>query len=93
MSKHDEIANRLAKKFNAEYKSDKGIDLVKPNRVIEVEVHKSTLDQGIRQVVHSSKPRYLAVPKLIQKETLYRTKGTGIGVMSEYGKIIKRASR
>lgn len=93
MSKHDEIAERLANKFNTEYKSDKGIDIVTPKRVIEVEVHKSTLGQGIDQVEHSSKARYLAVPKTVQKETIALTKGTGIGVMSEFGKILKRASR
>ena len=33
MSKHDEIANKLAKKFGTEYKSDKGIDLVLSDKV------------------------------------------------------------
>lgn len=28
MSKHNEIANKLTKKFNTEYNSDKGINLV-----------------------------------------------------------------
>ena len=36
MSKHDEIANKLARKFKTEYKSDKGIDLVLKNKVIEI---------------------------------------------------------
>lgn len=42
-SKHDQIANKLANKFGTEYKSDKGIDLVLPNRVIEIETKKATL--------------------------------------------------
>jgi hypothetical protein len=87
------IAERLATKFHTEYKPDKGIDIVTPNRVIEVEVYKTTLDEGVGQVERSSKARYLAVPKPIQKETIEKTKGTGIGVMSEYGRILKRASR
>jgi len=93
MSRHDEIANKLAKKLKTEYKSDKGIDLVTKDKVIEVETKKSGLLQGIKQVVKSSKPRYLAVNKINITNALEATKGTGIGVMSEAGRIIKKASR
>lgn len=92
-SKHDQIAEGLARKFCTPYKSDKGIDLVTPTRVIEVEIHKKSLDQGVDQVVRSAKARYLAVPRKIEKAAVNRTKGTGIGVMSETGRIIKKASR
>jgi len=92
-SKHDEIANKLAKKFNTEYKSDKGIDLVLRDRVIEVETKKASLSQGIGQVVRSQKARYLAVNKINIDNALEETKGTGIGVMNEAGRIIKKASR
>lgn len=47
MSKHDEVANKLAKKFKTEYKSDKGIDLVLPTKVIEVETQKAGIFRGI----------------------------------------------
>lgn len=93
MSKHDEIANKLAKKFGTEYKPHKGIDLVLPNRVIEVETKKAGLRQGIKQVEKSSKPRYLTVNKINIKNALEATKNTGIGIMKETGKIIKKASR
>jgi len=93
MSKHDEIANKLAKKFKTEYKSDKGIDLVTKDKVIEVETKKSSLSQGIGQVVKSQKARYLAVNKININNALEATKGTGIGVISETGRIIKKASR
>jgi len=93
MSKHDEIAKKLAKKFNTEYKSDKGINLVAKDKVIEVETKKSSLPQGIKQVVKSPKPRYLAVNKINIKNALGATEGTGVGVMSETGRIIKKASR
>jgi len=93
MSRHDEIANKLAKKLKTEYKSDKGIDLVTKDKVIEVETKKSGLLQGIKQVVKSPKPRYLAVNKINITNALEATKGTGIGVMSEAGRIIKKASR
>jgi len=93
MTIHDEIAEKLAKKFKTEYKSNKGIDLVTSSQVIEVETKKSGIYQGIKQVERSSKPRYLAVNKININNTLEATKGTGIGVMNERGKIIKRASR
>jgi len=93
MSKHDEVANKLAKKFKTEYKSDKGIDLVLRDKVIEVETKKSGLPQGVSQVVKSQKACYLAVNKINVNNALEVTKGTGIGVMSEAGKIIKKASR
>lgn len=93
MTKHDEIAEKLAKKFNTEYKRTKGIDLVTQDRVIEVETKKDGIYQGIKQVEKSSKPRYLAVNKINIDNALEATQGTGIGVMGETGKIIKKASR
>jgi len=92
-SKHDQIAEKLADKFGTEYKSDIGIDIVTKNRVIEVETKPGGLDQGINQVEHSDKARYLAVPKSLKKKALEKTKGTGIGVIDEGGKIVKKASR
>jgi len=93
MTKHDEIANKLAKKFKTEYKSDKGIDLVLPNKVIEVETKKEGLYQGIKQVEKSPKPRYLAVNKINIKNAIKATANTGIGVMKDSGSIVKKASR
>jgi len=93
MSKHDEIANKLAKKFKTEYKSNKGIDLVLKDKVIEVETKKNSLSQGIGQVAKSQKARYLAINKINISNALEATKNTGIGVMSETGRILKRASR
>jgi len=93
MSKHDEVANKLAKKFKTDYKSDKGIDLVLPTKVIEVETQKAGILQGIKQVEKSQKARYLAVNKINVSNAIQATEGTGIGIMSETGKIIKKASR
>jgi len=93
MSKHDEIADKLAKKFKTEYKSDKGIDLVISDKVIEVETKKASLSQGIGQVIKSQKARYLAVNKININNALEATKRTGVGVMNETGRIIKKASR
>ena len=93
MSRHDEISKKLAIKFKTGYKSDKGIDLVLPKRVIEVETKKAGIHQGISQVQRSNKARYLAVNKINIKNALEATKNTGIGVMNENGHIVKRASR
>ena len=92
-SKHDQVAEKLARKFHTQYHSDKGIDLVTPTRVIEVEVKRSGLDQGFNQVARSAKVRYLAVSKPLVEKALERTINSGAAVMSETGKIIKRASR
>ena len=61
---HDQIAEKLAKKFKTEYKSDKGIDLVLPKKVIEVETKKAGIQQGIKQIQRSNKARYLAVNEI-----------------------------
>ena len=92
-SKHDQIAEYLAKKFGTEYKKQKGIDIVTKDRVIEVETTKAGIYQGINQVKRSSKARYIAVNDKNIQDALNATEGTGIGVMDEKGKIIKRASR
>ena len=92
-SLHDKIAENLARKFKTEYKSDKGIDIVTRNKAIEVETKKESLPQGIKQIAKSQKARYLAVNKQNVTNALQETKNTGVGVMSQTGRIIKKASR
>jgi len=91
-SKHDKIAETLAKKFGVEYKK-RGIDIVTNERVIEVETKKSSLYQGINQVKRSSKGRYIAVNDINMQNALDTIKGTGIGVMDEKGNIVKKTRR
>lgn len=91
-SKHDQLAEKLANKFGTEYKKSKGIDIVTPNRVIEVETKKDGIQQGIKQVQRSQKARYLAVNPINVKKALEATEGTGIGVMRNTS-IVKKASR
>jgi len=92
-SVHDEIAKSLAKKFRTEYKKWKGIDIVTPDRVIEVETKKGGIQQGIEQVEKSPKARYLAVNEINIENALEATEGTGIGIMGPTGRIIKKAGR
>ena len=80
-SKHDRIAENLAKKFGTEYKKHKGIDIVTKDRVIEVETTKSGISKGINQVIRSSKARYIAVNDRNVQNALKAIEGTGIGVM------------
>jgi hypothetical protein len=92
-SKHDQIAESLAKKFGTRYKKHKGIDIVTDDRVIEVETTKNGIYQGIDQVKRSPKARYIAVNDRNIQNALKATEGTGIGVIDEKGKIVKRARR
>jgi len=92
ITKHDRIAKEIAEKKEAEYHSDKGVDIRTSTQAIEVEVDAGKLKEGVRQLQGTDKARYLAVPNKIVKEAIDYAKGTGIGVMNEHGKIKKRAS-
>ena len=91
LTKHDRIAQKIAEKKGTAYNSDKGVDVRTSTQVIEVEVDSNKFKEGVRQLQGTSKARYLAVPNDIVKEALEYTKGTGVGVMNEHGRIKKRA--
>ena len=91
ITKHDRIAQEIARKKGTEYHSDKGVDIRTPTQAIEVEVDPATFKEGVRQLQGSNKARYLAVPNEIVNEAIEYTEGTGVGVMNEHGKIKKRA--
>lgn len=59
--------------------------------MIEVEATKSGIYQGINQVKRSLKVRYIAVNDRNIQNALNVTEETGIGVMDEKGRILKRA--
>ena len=88
---HDKIAEALAAKKGVEYRSDKGIDVKTATQAIEVEVDPSKFKEGIRQLQGTDKNRYLAVPTRYKKEALEATEGLKTGVMTQSGKIVKRA--
>lgn len=91
VTKHDRIAKDIAKKKKAQYRSDVGVDIVTPEKAIEVEVDINTLSEGIRQLQGHRQARYVAVPNDLVDEAKERTKGLKVGVMDENGKIRKRA--
>jgi hypothetical protein len=91
LSKHDEIAARLAKQQGTEYNPGQGPDVIGPHRVIEVATHVGDLEDSMRQLQGFDKPRYLATPSDLLKKALDLTEGTGVGVMGPTGRIAKRA--
>ena len=92
-TKHDRIAEQIAKKRKGEYNPVKGPDIVTQNFAVEIEVDKNKLSEGIRQLQGIKKRAYIAVPDKILKDAIERTKRTTIGVMDERGKILKPSTR
>lgn len=89
-SKHDKIANTLAKKLRTEYNEGKGPDII-TRKIIEVVTHESDLYSSVDQLKGFRKPRYLAVTPRLVKKAKEITKNTKIGVMGSTGSIKKRA--
>ncbi len=90
-SKHDQIANRIAKKEGTTYNEGPGPDAKGGKRVIEVATHESDLRDSMRQLQGFRKPRYLATSSDQLKKALEITKGTKVGVIGRTGRIAKRA--
>ena len=81
-SRHDQIAENLAKKFGTEYKKHQWIDIVTKKRVIEVETTKKGIYQGMNQIKRSPKPRYIAVDEKNIQSALDVIGGVEPGVMA-----------
>ena len=90
LSKHDQISNRLAKKERTDYNKGKGPDVKGKHRTIEVVTHRSDLYSSVEQVRRFHNP-YLATTGEHIAKAIELTKGTGIGVMDESGKVRKRS--
>jgi len=90
---HKDTSNRIARKYNAEYNSKKGVDIVTPARAIEVETE-NTVKSGIKQLQGHKKPSYIAgTNQAAVDKAVKDTKGTTIGVMDKDGNIVKSSSR
>ncbi len=90
-SKHDQIANQIAKKEGTTYNEGQGPDVQSAKRVIEVATHEGDLKDSMRQLQGFDKPRYLATTSDLLKKAQEVTKGTKVGVMGPTGRIAKRA--
>ncbi len=92
-TKHDTVANRLAKKEDTEYNRGQGPDVNTSKRAIEVESERTVRD-GLRQLQGFHKPVYIAGSNpQATKNALEETKGTTVGVMNSQGKILKPSGR
>ncbi|MBW2321884.1 MAG: hypothetical protein JRF31_13905 [Deltaproteobacteria bacterium] len=92
-SKHDQVANRIAKKEGVKYNKGQGADVQSSRRAIEVETAQ-TVNDASRQLRGYRKPVYVAgVDDKAVKIASKKYKGTSIGVMRPSGKIVKRSSR
>jgi len=91
VSKHDEIARRLAEKYKVEYNEGEGPDVKTPKKIIEVATHDSDIEESKKQLRGYQKPCYLAVPTKKIDLAKEAVEGTGIGVMGPTGIIHKKA--
>jgi len=92
-SKHDKVANRMAKKEGVKYNKGQGADIQSSRRAIEVETAQ-TVNDASRQLRGYRKPVYVAgTDDKAVKAALKKYEGTSIGVMRPSGKIVKRSRR
>jgi hypothetical protein len=92
-SKHDRVAERLARKDNTDYNKGPGADVQSSKRVIEVETA-GTVADGFRQLSGYRRPVYIAGADAATTEAaLEAAKGTTVGVMDHNGAIMKRSTR
>jgi hypothetical protein len=90
---HKTASNRIAGKYNAEYNSNKGVDIVTPKIAIEVETE-HTISSGMQQLQGHKKSAYIAgTNREAVNKALERTKGTTIGVMDNQGNVVRRSTR
>lgn len=92
-TKHDDTAERIARKEGTTYNEGQGPDVQTSRRAIEVETE-DTVRDGLRQLQGFQKPVYIAGSNAeATKAALDVTEGTTIGVMSHTGRMIKRSTR
>lgn len=94
MTKHDEVATRLAKKFGTKYNRGKGADVKLDDFAVEVETKRSLKKDGLRQLRGYRSRVYIAMAddKDIQ-HAREMTKDTTVGVMNTKGEVVKPSTR
>ena len=92
-TKHDNTANRIARKKGVEYNRSQGPDVVTPRQVIEVETV-DTVRDGFRQLRSFRRPVYIAgADGAATRAALEAARGTTVGVMDQQGNVVKRSTR
>ncbi len=92
-TKHDNAANRIARKKGVEYNRGQGPDVITPGQVIEVETV-DTVRDGLRQLRGFKRPVYIAgADGAATRAAVEAAKGTTVGVIDPRGNIVKRSTR
>lgn len=92
-SKHDRVAERLAKKEGVKYNRGQGADIQSSRRIIEVETV-NTIGDAAKQLAGYKKPVYVAgTDAQATKKALQYYKNTTIGVTNSRGQRLKRSTR
>ena len=90
---HDTIANRLAMRLGTEHRRS-GVDVVVNNMALEVAVSRDDVRTSIPQLKRSrARKKYMVVPRPLTAWTKKSLTGTGIGIATTNGKIVKRSRR
>ena len=92
-SKHDKVAERIARQQGTTYNAGPGSDVQNSRRVIEIETP-NTIGEAGKQLQGFRKPVYVAVTESSAiRKAVQRYENTTIGIMGPSGKIVKRSSR
>ena len=93
VTKHDEVAKRIADKKGVAYNRGQGPDVQTSSQAIEVETESTIADAG-RQLAGFRKPVYIAgATEKATKRALKHYKDSTIGVMDPSGKVLKPSTR
>lgn len=94
MTKHDEVATKLANKFGTTYNRGQGPDIETNSLAIEVETRQSLGKDGLRQLQGFQKKVYIVMADDADIQyALDMTEGTTVGVMYTSGQIRKDSTR
>ena len=90
---HDIVAHKIAKKFNTYYNIGHGPDIHKFPMVVEV-VMAGEIEKGLQTIKRFEGPAYIAgATALAVDRAKIATRGSNIGVMDQFGRIVKRSTR
>lgn len=90
---HKTTANRIARKYDAQYNNGEGVDISSSRATIEVETA-NTVGEAPSQLRGYRGPVYVAgTNKDAVEKALAVTKGTTIGVMDNQGNVVKPSTR
>ena len=92
-TKHDQAAQRLAKKLGTDYNRGQGPDVITDSQATETETS-ATVGDAARQLRGFKKPVYVqGADKTATDKALEHYGNTTIGVRDSRGKIVRRSTR